>query len=199
VYPQIPPGFSLMRVHFLVPDGDGHAFCLHGIKNETGGHDPVTLANFFFSQYSGNAFFERSNQITCLEVQCTDNNGGVLTQGTSTDAPVAGGESADPLPPNTAVLVRKSTGVLGRNHRGRSYEPGVGLDRVDMGTGNLSDAAVTAIQGAFDAFFAAQVANSMPPYLLHRNPAVLPTALTNYFVEKLLATQRRRLRKAAHR
>lgn len=145
----------------------------------------------------------------CFELLATLSDSVRVTQGTllvnrvgqplsRLDFPLnaIGGESQPSSPPQVAVLVRKSTGLAGRQHRGRMYLPGplvqdVGAAGTFAGTSTMQvavDSFVTVLQGND------WIADLM---LLHADPLLPPSALLSQpyglIVESKVATQRRRL------
>jgi hypothetical protein len=198
VYPEIPAGWGLARFHFLTPSGDGHAFNLWGIKNDTGLTDPAVIAETLFTTYQSHAFTHIASTVSFEDVRLVLNVGGTLSEGQSSHAPVAGGGSADPISPQVAVLVQKFTGMLGKHFRGRSYIAGVDSAAFDSTFSFLSSTAFTAFQTAFAGWYSQTVTDGTLLALLHRNPTVLPTLVTSLGVEQQVVTQRRRNRKAAH-
>jgi hypothetical protein len=113
-----------------------------------------------------------------------------------------GGESAAMLPPNCALLVRKSTGLGGRRGRGRCYIPWVVQEAAANDVGVIDGASLTVRQGDADAWLADLAAGSSgtsptPMYLLHDTSGAgaepAPTEVTGLSVDALIATQRRRL------
>jgi hypothetical protein len=110
-----------------------------------------------------------------------------------------GGINSQPLPPNCAVLVRKTTLVPGRQNRGRWFLPGVAVSGVDGG-GNLSSGLKTDWQIAVSNFKLGVVPLGMHPVVLHNVASLAnttgksPTAIDDFVVMPKIATQRRRLR-----
>jgi hypothetical protein len=198
MYPNVPAGFVLARYHFLTGGGDHHAFIICGHHNNTGGTDPVVIANALFNSYGGNAFVDASDLTTFEDVQAVVNNAGTLVEGTSTVGPTVGGISASPMSPQVAVLVHKSSGLLGRHFNGRLFVPGIADTELQSDMSSLTSGALTALQAGFDAWLADLVTRNLVLHLLHRNVAVLPTPVTHLSVEPQVGTQRRRNRKAAH-
>lgn len=98
---------------------------------------------------------------------------------------------------NTAVLVRKNTGLGGRRNRGRMFLPGVTVSFV-AANGTITAANVTTLQTAVNllhspALFAASNVDAMA--LFHETPPTTPTIVNSLDVQNLVATQRRRLRR----
>jgi hypothetical protein len=200
VYPNIPAGFGLARVHHTTGGGNGHAFSIFGFAPGAAAAHPA-VENAVMTHWTTRVMPLVSNKMTCDTVQCVVNIGGVVTEGNSTNAPVVGGDLSQPLAWSSAVVIRKNTGTLGKHFRGRFYIPGVPTGAVDGTTVNLTAGRLTTWQTAFTALvadFAADTAlNNL--VLLHRSVAIAPTVISSLTVEGLLGNQRRRQRKAAHR
>jgi hypothetical protein len=118
---------------------------------------------------------------------------------TSTDlvfvstSPAAGGTvGGGSVPPNSAYLLKKTTALGGRKHRGRSYIPGVPREWVD-GSGAISTTHQTLVNNAALAFLDFIAAADTSMQLLHTGTE-LPDEVTAWTCSQLLATQRRRLR-----
>ncbi len=100
------------------------------------------------------------------------------------------------IAPNVALLVNKATDEGGRAGRGRFYMPG--MTEPDTSQGGLVDEAyLTAAQTAADDMYAALVAADLVPVVLHgaTSPIATPSTITEFQVQALVATQRRRLRR----
>lgn len=110
---------------------------------------------------------------------------------------ISGSNVGSSIPINGAVLVRKSTGLAGRENRGRFFMPPFGLDESDVDqAGYIDSAAVATTQTKVDdwltAFEASTAGNEM--VLFHSDPLLAPTVITAFEVDNRIATQRRRLR-----
>jgi hypothetical protein len=106
------------------------------------------------------------------------------------------GGSAGTLVQNTTCLVKKLTGVPGRQFRGRCYVPPISLAEVDVNnTGMIDPTTLSTIQTNWSSFTGALSASGSIEelYLLHTD-ATAPTEITSFQVEGQVATQRRRLR-----
>lgn len=135
-----------------------------------------------------------------------------FTTGESTEGPTAGTHAMSSLPPNCAAVVKKLTGVGGREGRGRFYLPWVlsesavdeagnfgGADLTDL-QGYLDDWQETYLNGTFDGHTWVHViphrtydrAWTEPNRRLTRVDA--GPAVTSLNCETLIGTQRRRLR-----
>lgn len=104
---------------------------------------------------------------------------------------------------NTALLVRKNTGVAGRSNRGRMYVPPGRLAEADVNNVGMIDSVdFDTISGEIDTLYDDLVALTGVEYLalLHAelaggvpNPAA-PVEITSFQLDQRVATQRRRLR-----
>lgn len=107
---------------------------------------------------------------------------------------VAGELSATFAAPNTAALVKLTTGLVGRGNRGRIFLPGVIPEGSIGNDGILAfslvedlQASLTDLAGVLDVFNATF-------QILHSTSSD-PTQVTAYQVQDVAATQRRRLRR----
>lgn len=108
----------------------------------------------------------------------------------------AGSATLSPVPINSAILINKVTGAGGRRNRGRLFYPPVYPTEGDVSAlGVIQSSDVTALQAKFDSWYTAAVADDMQPVLFHQTGAQLPTVITSFKVQNLLATQRRRMRR----
>jgi hypothetical protein len=198
-YPNVPAGYGLIRIRLLCPVGVGRAAALFGVKL-TGTPTAAAVANEVGNIYSGNIGARVSSLATVQDCQATINNGGTLTQSTFVIG-TAGGGGAIPVAPNVAVLIKKNSGIIGKHNRGRMYVPYVQGNDFVTENDHLNPTQLSAWQGVVNTFFTSlspgtTVSNIV---LLHRNAALTPVVVTSMTVEQLVASQRRRLRKAAHR
>jgi len=108
---------------------------------------------------------------------------------------VQGSAGGTPLTINTCILAKKITARGGRNGRGRFYLPGGFCPEANVDEiGQIQTSNHAALQGMMSAWLTEANSNSVPPYLLHSD-ATAPDALTSIVVERIVATQRRRLRR----
>lgn len=117
----------------------------------------------------------------------------------SSIVPVVGTVSGVNVPQNTAFLVRKQTTLGGRRNRGRMYIPGVPESWVtgagvvpiaNVGNVNTACAALGIGGSVHTAFgFLGQM------QLLHQSGSQTPTEVVDLQCQRVVATQRRRLRR----
>lgn len=112
------------------------------------------------------------------------------------------GAATDPALVSTSVIVKKTTALVGRQHRGRMYLPPFILAESDYDSFGVYTLVMNGFLTAMvDAFSTGIRTGStiQDPYILHRVPKVGtapdPDLITGFQVETRIATQRRRLRR----
>lgn len=116
------------------------------------------------------------------------------------------GTAPQPCPPsNCAVLVKKKTGFGGRKNTGRMFLPAGYLTEIAVGAiGDLAAGALTAFTANLAQFMdnlrdnaplAGDEETNFMPTLLHSDPAETPTDITSLVPDRLIATQRQRMRR----
>jgi hypothetical protein len=120
-------------------------------------------------------------------------------------SPIILGTIAAPSPPQVALVVRKTSGLVGRRFKGRFYVPGVLFDSTVDDAGLVTSTAVGLFQTAFTAFqttlalAASATEASLALAVVHSPPksgaaTPLPNRVQALSVQALTATQRRRIR-----
>jgi hypothetical protein len=116
-----------------------------------------------------------------------------------------GGNAVATVPPNVALLIKKTTGLGGKRNRGRSYFPFILADASVNENGTITPLTVAAYQVAATAFLGVLNGDLTPMGIENRtfNQPLPPhhvthisrsvADVTSYGVEPLVATQRRRL------
>lgn len=116
----------------------------------------------------------------------------------SADRPsqVAGSMAIATMPPNCSILIRKATLAGGRRNRGRLFVPPLqpAENTVDE-LGNIGTTQLTALQTMWGALRTDMITAGFPWVIFHSQPPFNPTTVTSITVERLIATQRRRLRR----
>ena len=101
---------------------------------------------------------------------------------------------------NTSLVVKKLTGLAGRQFRGRCYVPPISLAEVDVtNTGMIDSTVLSTIQTNWTSFIGAlaSATNVDTISLLHDDQQAIvpdPTEIISFQVEGQVGTQRRRLR-----
>lgn len=167
----------------------------------------ATIANTFDTNWSTvfQSYGATSQQYVGCTVQDYSSSTGLVatTVGTFGGAPGTHGES---MPPNTAILLSLKTTEHYRGGHFRTYLPWVGNTcQLSTDPSKITSAIQTAVINAFGTVEPAMNGISVGGGLTQRcyRNRTSPTLSTlypinTYFVQQLLATQRRRLRKAPH-
>lgn len=191
----IPTGFA--QVNFLfggaaLPNGAEVTLAVES----TGTVDtPAELAEFMANGWSSTILTGQSSNVTFLGTRVKF---GPNETGPSAEFALSspGGAASTTVSPNTAYLVRKITAQGGRAGRGRMYVPGPNETTVNA-AGQVEPATLTAQQGLWDEFYDEMTSLDVQPVLLHgpEAPLSVPTPITSFQVDSVVATQRRRLRR----
>lgn len=98
--------------------------------------------------------------------------------------------------PSAAILVKKETGIGGRQGQGRMFVPGVPGSTFDS-SGLMSPGDLSGLQVAAEALLTFIGLEGLVPVLLHSedSPIAAPFPITAVTVQARAATQRRRLRR----
>lgn len=203
---QIPVGYGELLFRFRL-DGDHEAMVTTlGFKSEAAmdsQDDLMASAAWAIETFETNLFPGGASMFTTwnfdgYQVTVNSSDGGLVTA--EVPHPVAGAASGGTPPNNTAMLIRKVTGLGGRAHRGRFYMPPFNLDEENVNNyGVLATPFLTLMQSAYTDWLADMVAGDGGvgkcfPCVLHTDPLVDPDLITAFVVQAKVATQRRRLR-----
>jgi hypothetical protein len=203
-YLTVTGGFAIMKATYKDAIGTGHAQieCAYRSEPIIGPADPNADANTWFDLLNTHLSNYISGQASLDHVDIVMNVPPIAF-GTSTRAPAPGGDVGPYMPPNVAFIVKKVTGLVGKENRGRMYIPYLTTDLIsgtaaDIIRGVDFAPLVTDCHGLFTDLVAAE----LHPMLIRKteNPLLnYSVELTDLVPERTFATQRRRLRKAAHR
>lgn len=205
--PIISAGLALLEQPLLRSDMSRAAMVTFAI-NVTGTPSVAlaqTTVNDFqtaFNTYLGPNF---DSEVSLL--QPTVRLGALSTvpfEAVATGAVVTGGTSGNFVPPNVACLVKKTTGLGGRENRGRMYLPFFLPQGAVNENGTILSGSLASVQTAVHNFFFALSATPYTPCLAHRvyntpHPPHYVTEITTgssvtaMTAEPIIATQRRRL------
>lgn len=134
-----------------------------------------------------------SSEVSLLETSGEYNDGGTL-KGHLSVSGTAGTGGTGVQAPNCALLVQKSTGLIGRKFRGRMYWPSMLADSSVDELGVIDSSVRSTLQTHFDAVLSdLQGGPDFIPVILHGTGGTA-TTITGVHVESMIATQRRRLR-----
>jgi hypothetical protein len=147
------------------------------------------------------AILSDASQFTSLSTKVGSDGEGPIFESTIDEV---GLRSGDLGTPNTASLWRKNTGLGGRHNRGRWYWPSV--PQSNMTASGIMTQGETDFEQDFAGYFldvlqgtdGSNPTNTSNLVLIHSprsgEATPTPTAVTTFVVQRLLATQRRRLR-----
>lgn len=191
----IPPGFALANFQFSITGDPELMVCGLGFDISSFVGDDQTLVNTIDAAWALEMKTSVPNTVSIDDtVLYIGQDGGEPTVFTSQSAPVAGTSSGSSVPPNVAVLIRKSSGVSGRANRGRMFFPGVSEGLVSP-AGVLDSALITQIQGDINSAVAAWASDLLYPVILHTTGSTLPpTPIVSFSIDSKVGSQRRRLR-----
>lgn len=200
----IPPGFG-QAVYELALTGDSEQMvvtCGHDLSFWAG--DFQSAVNRLHTDFGANIMPMLINDYSLTGVTLyVGSDPPPYAVYTSTNATVTGPGSAEGLPQNCALLIRKRTDLAGKRGRGRLYLPGIEEGLVTS-AGVVSPAAVASFQTQVDAWYTDLTTTGggfepNPPVVLHRSEGIgaepAPTPITVFVVDGVIATQRQRLRR----
>jgi hypothetical protein len=199
----IPSGHGIVSWIFAL-SGSSHQFGFtHGVDVENAFiADPQNVADdaadAFLSGYTAAAMY---NAWTFVSTHVLLRQGSSFYSADSVhNTPGTGGSGATNTA-NLAMIVQKKTIFAGRRFRGRMYFPAFSLVDADVdNTGHIDPAVVTTLQGQVDDFRSAWEGKDSVEHLnlLHTSSLADPTpdgtTVTDWTVEALCGTQRRRMR-----
>lgn len=197
--PTIPAGFLEATFIFRVTGLTRDSTWSLGMDDDSfASHTPVDMATTIRSAFvaSGRPYAAANVQTgwTFKGVSVTKmiDTGPLIGQSLSD---IVGTMTGGPVPPNSSILMNKSTDEGGRRGRGRAFLPPVhiGESGIDQ-AGFMTAANASAITAFYDA---AAVALNTAGYhwvLFHSSSPFTPTPITANPIQTQLATQRRRMR-----
>jgi len=199
----LPSGHANVTWIFALT-GSSHQFGFsHGLDVDNAYHDqPQAVADdaadAFLSGYTVAAIY---NAWTFVKTHVIQLAGGDLFAADSIHNSAGTGGSGATNTANLAMIVKKQTALAGRKFRGRMYFPPFSLVDADVNNAGVIDSGVVAtLQGQVDDFRTAWEGKATVAHLnlLHAasddDPTPDGTTVTNWAVEALCGTQRRRMR-----
>ncbi len=192
----IPTGFSQISLIFGgagLPTGGA---VVYGVEN-TDDQPPVDICLLARDLWDENIRPDVSSGVVLQKVQVKNgpNTTGGFAEITSS---LAGGATGAACTPQVAILVKKVTGIGGRQNRGRLYHPGV-LEAAVNNDGFLVPANLATLQTDYSNWWDAHgLGSNIPMVLLHApggSSDDTPTAIETLTVQAQVGTQRRRNRR----
>lgn len=128
------------------------------------------------------------------QVQLTVNTvSGIFSGEDNTSTP--GTLSGEAAPPQVAILIKKNSTLGGRAGRGRMYLPSSHISETNITQqGTISSGELTALRNTATSTLDDLNASDWPVRLLHSTGSPGPNAVTQWTVQQVVATQRRRIR-----
>lgn len=189
----VPVGLAEVRIPFVAIGAPGtYGVVTFGVRPGPGS-EPAVIAEEVWDVYVDTMHDRLEQDFVAGPIQVTlgTASGDLTAEGTSL---AAGPRSDEMEAPAVAMLIKKNTGLGGRQNRGRNFWPFM-LSQDDLTeTGDLSPVALADSQTAAFGFLSGLSAAGVPMVLLHRGSSDA-TDVTSYIVDGRAATQRRRQRR----
>lgn len=188
----------------IIPDGNGEAVCSITLPGDAGpglvvfGFEWDNLATpddvaASIAEIFGDHIMNRlSDETALVKVRCVINDAGTELEGVWTGND-PGLSTAPATTPQVALLLRKTTGLAGREHRGRMYLPGVPENAVET-SGAIDPSFLSDTQSSVNTFMSDLTTAGHPMLLFHSDIATPADTVVSLLVDGKCATQRRRLR-----
>lgn len=194
---NVPVGFGLCSIVWQCNGSPRESVTTFGY--DPGALDPQSHADTIYDLFNnagapGVATIISDNW-TLLGIRCSEQDDPGPLFGEHIE-PVAGLLTGGAVPPNSAVLLQKNTGVGGRRNKGRMYVPPVWPNETAIsGRGLLLPADQATLATRWNQFRTAMTTAGLPWVLFHSEVPFTPTPITSLSVGLQLATQRRRMRR----
>jgi len=197
----IPPGYSHVGLQFRHSADPDPWFVTFGVDSSSVTSDPEEIGEACCIAWMDSLDSWQSTEVVLEGAQIVVGQDGAdpIRQFVASDIG-AGASTAQKLPQNCALLVRKNTTLGGRRNRGRFFVPGMLTEGGVNNVGVITTSDRGAYQGGFDAFLAYLNTQTpiLPMFILHNSQGISeppdPTAVNSLTVDVTIATQRRRLR-----
>lgn len=190
----IPPGYAQVAYRFLLANDPEEIITTLGVDTDVfpGNLTGATALRDKWTETWGAV--GRSASYTFRGVYLRVGQDGGPPVVVQVDSLSVGTGSQVPPPQNCALLVKKQTASGGRANRGRMYLPPYPIGEGDItANGVIADGQVTTLQGVINTWL-----NEVGAYVvLHdsESPVTTPTPITSFILDRVIATQRRRLRR----
>lgn len=192
----VPPGYGAAAIEMKHSSDPDPWFVTFGV-DINGPADGQAAANEVFAAWKASIGLQLSSDVTSVACNLRIGQDGP-TDGEfrSVLSPAAGTSSAAMLPQNCAALYRKLTGLAGRRNRGRFFVPGILREGGVNAVGAIDSGDVADLQLQADAFLTQLDSRGVPMVILHSSGtgSGAPTPVSALQVDRVISTQRRRLR-----
>lgn len=194
----IPPGFANLALKHRITGDPEEMVCNLGVDLSSFTGSGQDVANEAYGAWAEAMEASLPNTASFSGVTAyigQDGSDPLVFESGGADVP--GTSSGSSIPPNVAVIIRKSTELGGRAGRGRMFFPGVSEGLITP-AGVLDGTLVDQIQGDIEDFvvnLGTLPSGELGPVLLHTSGSVIPpTPIVSFTVDTLVGSQRRRLR-----
>lgn len=194
--PPIPTGHVLLKFRFALDNDSEEMLCTLGAETTAGSAaDRIAAVNSAMDSWGDNVLPLQSSTYRLLGVDGVFGDASGDIPISSTDPARVGGDTDAAAWPNTALLVRKVSGLGGRRNRGRMYVPGIQVNQVNL-NGIVQPTPLAAYGTAFTNFLLGIESGSFldRAVIFHSTAPLTPTVIESLQVDSVVATQRRRLR-----
>lgn len=196
----VPPGYAQGILRWRVTDDPEEMIVTIGLDVSEFESDPDAaaskLAGAWTAGHAAASFYVGWTFVGATVRYGSDGGTGLVGERIVNLAGTAVGETP---PQNVAVLAQKLTGLAGRRNKGRMYFPPAFVSEAAINkNGVIQPASLTAIQTGLTSFFTELTVTappSLPPVLFHSEAPTVPTPITQFLAQAVVATQRTRLRR----
>jgi hypothetical protein len=204
----IPPNYWLAKLRWsLIGDQEEMISTIGLTGNDPGPRDVNEVAHAVLSAWEGafpsNLWLGVGYTLLGCDVIAGDVDGSGET-GTYEEHHDGAG-AAQPLPQNCALLVKKKSTQSGRENSGRMFLPAGYINEGAVSpTGEIRTADYNLLQPLLNQFMAnltdsttavGQPITDFAPVILHQDSSKLPTLIASLVLDRIIATQRQRMRK----
>lgn len=202
---NIPVGYGQATYSFTHENLGRPLAITLGVSLPSGPVNPQAVANELMQRFSETIMTDIDNSVTLTHVDLFIGNGPDPSGSVRSSIPPKVGErSMVSVPLNSAVLVTKQSGRLGRLGRGRFFVPSSVAATEVSENGNLTGSIVTSLQSRWFAFHAALTdpeegtfySGTLNPVIIHQPPHQdqAPALITSFLVGSKIGTRGSRLR-----
>lgn len=198
----IPDGYAQVTYNWQHNESERVWSTVIGVAHESVG--AVAVADTALGAWNNHLQEFQDNSLVLVSVSARMGPSGGPDPGPTVELPVgvAGGAGMNGAIYNSAMLVRKLSAFGGRSNRGRNYWPGFLSETQVDEVGRIDEAVVDGMQTAFTSWAGALGSGNSgggaltPLVILHDEsaPTTIPRLVVAISVERLIGTQRRRIR-----
>lgn len=194
----LPNGYGLWKPT-LTLSGSTKIFQTAIMFKNDSGLNAVTCGSDIRGYWTGAGAPFQANQIyvgyTVSQTETYVMLGGVLTYDLDSTAIVGTKASSLGTPINTSIIVKKTTGIVGKRYRGRIMLPNLTVPEVNITQAGIIDATgLGLVQNQYIALRTPWQAGPVPPVLGHTTSEILPTPIMDFLVSEKIGSMPHRIR-----